>query len=62
MNRAAAQGAVAMFLEVAVTNTAARALYAAHGFTEAGLRRRYYSDGTDALVLRSTLPSGAGDS
>ena len=44
-----------MFLEVAVTNHAARALYAAHGFTEAGLRRHYYSDGTDALILRSTL-------
>ena len=53
--RAASAGAAAMFLEVAVTNNAARALYAAHGFLEAGLRRRYYSDGTDALVLRSTL-------
>jgi ribosomal-protein-alanine N-acetyltransferase len=55
MERAAAIGAVSMFLEVAVTNHAARALYAAHGFTEAGLRRHYYSDGTDALILRSTL-------
>ena len=55
MRRAAALGAAAMFLEVAVTNDAARALYAAHGFAEAGLRRRYYPDGTDALILRSTL-------
>ena len=55
MDRAAGLGAMSMFLEVAVTNHAARALYAAHGFIEAGLRRRYYSDGTDALVLRSTL-------
>ena len=47
-----------MFLEVAVTNDAARALYVRHGFTEAGLRRRYYTDGTDALILRSTLPPG----
>ncbi len=52
---AARLGAVSMFLEVAVTNDAARALYSAHGFTEAGRRRRYYTDGTDALVLRSTL-------
>ncbi len=55
IDHAAARGATSMFLEVAVTNDAARALYGSHGFTEAGLRRRYYSDGTDALVLRSTL-------
>lgn len=55
MARAADLGAAFMFLEVAVTNDAARALYAGHGFTEAGLRRRYYTDGTDALILRSTL-------
>jgi len=62
MERAARLGAVRMFLEVAVTNDAARALYAAHGFIGAGLRRHYYTDGTDALVLRSTLASGTGDS
>ena len=56
MARAAGLGATSMFLEVAVTNEAARGLYARHGFAEAGLRRRYYADGTDALVLRSTLP------
>jgi ribosomal-protein-alanine N-acetyltransferase len=61
-DRAAGRGAVAMFLEVAVTNDAARALYTAHGFTEAGLRRHYYTDGTDALILRSTLSSAATDS
>lgn len=62
MDRAASLGAVAMFLEVAVTNKAARAMYAAHGFTEAGVRRHYYTDGTDALILRSTLSSAATDS
>jgi len=55
MTRAASMGAIAMFLEVAVGNHAARALYSAHGFIEAGLRRRYYTDGTDALILRSTI-------
>jgi [ribosomal protein S18]-alanine N-acetyltransferase len=55
MARAGALDAVTMFLEVSVTNAAARGLYAAHGFVEAGLRRRYYADGTDALVLRSGL-------
>ena len=62
MDRAAGQGAVSMFLEVAVTNDAARAMYAAHGFVEAGLRRHYYTDGTDALILRSTLSPAARNS
>jgi ribosomal-protein-alanine N-acetyltransferase len=63
MDRAANLGAVSMFLEVAVTNDAARALYAAHRFTAAGRRRRYYTDGTDALILRATLsPPAAADS
>lgn len=55
MARAAHLGAAAVFLEVSVANAAARPLYAAHGFREAGLRRRYYDDGTDALVLRAPL-------
>ena len=62
MARAAELGAVRMFLEVAVSNDAARALYSAHGFTRAGLRRQYYTDGTDALILCSTLSPDAGDS
>ena len=62
MDRAASLGATTMFLEVAVTNDPARALYAAHGFTEAGMRRHYYSDGTDALILRSTLSRDSADS
>lgn len=57
MAAAAARGAAAMFLEVAEPNAAARALYAAAGFTEAGRRRRYYPDGADALVLRTALVS-----
>lgn len=55
MARAAHSGARSMFLEVAITNTAARALYTSLGFERAGLRRRYYADGTDALILASTL-------
>ena len=61
--RAASEGAArSMFLEVAVTNEAARTLYGGQGFTEAGLRRHYYADGTDALVLRSTLETATEDS
>ncbi|HEV7264097.1 MAG TPA: GNAT family N-acetyltransferase [Falsiroseomonas sp.] len=55
MAQAAACGAVAMFLEASERNMAARALYAAAGFTGTGRRRRYYADGADALVLRRGL-------
>ncbi len=52
---AATQGATRLFLEVAEANQAARALYAGAGFTPCGRRPRYYSDGSDALVLHRTL-------
>lgn len=52
---AAARGATRLFLEVAVTNTAAQALYQRTGFIEVGRRRRYYADSSDALVLRVDL-------
>jgi ribosomal-protein-alanine N-acetyltransferase len=52
-------GAEAAFLEVAVDNDAAAALYAGLGFRRAGLRRRYYDRGegerADALVMRLDL-------
>jgi ribosomal-protein-alanine N-acetyltransferase len=57
---AAAAGAQESLLEVAVTNTAARALYAGLGYAEAGRRRGYYTregaPAIDALVLRRMLP------
>jgi ribosomal-protein-alanine N-acetyltransferase len=53
--RAMQLGAVAMLLEVADTNIAGRALYAGLGFTQVGLRRGYYAQGMDALVLRLDL-------
>jgi ribosomal-protein-alanine N-acetyltransferase len=53
-------GAEAMFLEVAVSNTGAQALYARLGFTASGRRKGYYvhpaSIPEDALILRSNLP------
>ena len=48
---AAAQGSGHLFLEVRADNEPARGLYERHGWIEAGRRRRYYKDGTDALVL-----------
>ncbi|MEO8054044.1 MAG: ribosomal protein S18-alanine N-acetyltransferase [Acidobacteriota bacterium] len=48
---ARAAGVEEVYLEVRVSNRAARAFYADLGFREAGRRSRYYLDGEDALVL-----------
>lgn len=53
------RGAATMHLEVAVSNEAARGLYAKLGYVEAGRRGGYYagaSGAEDALVLRRDLP------
>jgi len=55
MAAALLRGAGTMFLEVSDRNAAARGLYAQAGFAEAGRRRRYYADGSDALILRRAL-------
>jgi ribosomal-protein-alanine N-acetyltransferase len=55
MREAASRGASALFLEVSISNQAARDLYRAAGFAEVGRRPRYYSDGADALVMRASL-------
>ncbi len=52
LQRLAAAGVTVCFLEVAEANTAARRLYAASGFAEAGRRPRYYADGQDAVLMR----------
>ncbi len=63
LQRAAAQAAEAgariLFLEVSTTNAAAQALYTRCGFTQVGLRRRYYADGSDALILTRNIISDA---
>jgi ribosomal-protein-alanine N-acetyltransferase len=38
-------------LEVRESNASARALYRSYGFVTIGIRRHYYKDGEDALVL-----------
>lgn len=55
MDRARDSGARMMFLEVAVSNHAARTLYERNGFHRVGRRARYYPGGIDALVLRADL-------
>jgi ribosomal-protein-alanine N-acetyltransferase len=41
-------------LEVRVSNEPARALYAAYGFYEVGLRKRYYADNHEDAVIMTT--------
>lgn len=48
-------GAARADLEVRVDNAAAIALYVGEGFVPVGVRRRYYQDGTDALVMCLSL-------
>jgi ribosomal-protein-alanine N-acetyltransferase len=52
-------GALYLFLEVAVDNEPARALYEAAGFVEVGRRRAYYArmsgPAVDAIVMRLEL-------
>ncbi|MCA6301456.1 MAG: GNAT family N-acetyltransferase [Phenylobacterium sp.] len=59
LESARADGAEAVFLEVAEDNLAARRLYGGRGFEEVGRRRAYYprpgAGAVDALVLRRTL-------
>jgi ribosomal-protein-alanine N-acetyltransferase len=51
LERARADGADRMLLEVSDGNAAALAFYTTEGFVEIDRRRRYYRDGSDALVL-----------
>lgn len=44
-----------MFLEVAARNAGALALYLGLGFERVGLRRGYYANGDDAIVMRRAL-------
>lgn len=55
LQRARAEGAEQAFLEVRQSNTAARALYLRCGFAETGLRRGYYRDGEDAILMSREL-------
>jgi ribosomal-protein-alanine N-acetyltransferase len=60
IERARAVGAESLTLEVRASNFAAQALYRAHGFRLAGLRRGYYRDtGEDALLMQWQAPTAA---
>lgn len=56
MDRCREAGGQEMWLEVRASNAGARTLYAARGFAEAGVRKRYYqAPREDAIVLRADL-------
>jgi len=48
-------GASRALLEVRVGNVGAIALYRSFGFTDSGIRKRYYADGEDALLMELDL-------
>ncbi len=50
----------ALFLEVSETNAGARQFYLDLGFAEAGRRKDYYADGSDALIMTARLPLSCG--
>lgn len=54
-------GVARCYLEVRPGNLPARALYRRLGFQEIGLRRAYYPDGSDALVLARGVEDPASD-
>lgn len=48
-------GASSVFLEVSTRNEDAIALYTQCGFERGGIRRAYYADGSDAVLMEKTL-------
>ncbi|GII66416.1 ribosomal-protein-alanine acetyltransferase [Sphaerisporangium krabiense] len=55
------RGATAVFLEVRADNPPAQAMYERFGFERVGLRRDYYDDGTDAIMMMRSLNGQGGD-
>ncbi|MCW2749201.1 MAG: rimI [Aeromicrobium sp.] len=55
IDRARDLGAARMLLEVAADNTAAIGLYESFGFETISIRKAYYPDGADALVMEITI-------
>ncbi|MCP3424885.1 ribosomal protein S18-alanine N-acetyltransferase [Rothia sp. AR01] len=52
-------GAATMMLEVRADNPRAEGLYSSLGYERIHVRRRYYPDGADAVIMRKTLtPEG----
>lgn len=58
VEEAQAEGLARLLLEVARGNLAARALYEGFGFRETGVRRGYYDDGDDAVLMGLDIAPG----
>ncbi len=57
LTEARAERAREVWLEVAVTNTSALALYRSYGFEDVRVRPRYYQpEDVDAIVMRAVVP------
>lgn len=54
-NMLRACGAEQLTLEVSTANVPARALYESCGLSAWGMRKRFYKDGTDALIMGKKL-------
>lgn len=52
LHEAVRRGAEAMFLEVRLGNPVAQHLYKKCGFFQVGLRKNYYQNGEDAVVMK----------
>ena len=59
--RGAGRRIKSVYLEVRESNEAARLLYTRFGFSELGLRKSYYQDGENALVMHRRTKSSDGD-
>jgi ribosomal-protein-alanine N-acetyltransferase len=55
LDRGRKKGMRDLFLEVRASNEAAQKLYEKFGFTKLNIRKRYYPDGEDALILHKRL-------
>lgn len=53
--RAKQSGATRILLEVRKSNEPAQGLYRAFSYSEIAVRKKYYEDGEDALVMEKTL-------
>ncbi|MET4589061.1 ribosomal-protein-alanine N-acetyltransferase [Arthrobacter sp. 754] len=61
IDEARSRGAADVLLEVREDNPRAQQLYVRFGFEKIHVRRKYYRDGVDALIMRLQLvPDGAG--
>ncbi|GGK77550.1 ribosomal-protein-alanine acetyltransferase [Sphaerisporangium melleum] len=55
LEEAVRRGATAVFLEVRADNPPAQTMYERFGFERIGLRREYYDDGTDAIMMMKKM-------